>query len=738
MRRLAFAALGFAGAMFALTGVLWEYSGYFCGLAGAALVLTALLSLRFQRLRVPAAVFLGAVLASSWLLVLQRCYYAPFYELDDRTVSGEVLLTEKPVSSDYGFQATGSLNWQGKQYPVLVYLKEASQEPGNILKGSFRVRLTLPGGSKEDTYHPGNRVLALVNAKGEIRTLPGEAGSIRFFPGRLADRMKEILRNCVPEDAAAFAQSLLLGDTSGLDYETKTSLSVSGIRHIVAVSGLHVGVLCAGIWFLTRKRRWLTVLVGLPVLALFAAMVGFTPSVCRACLMAGLMMVSGAVRREYDGLTELSFAVLVLLFLNPFGVQGVGFQLSVLSVLGILLFGSRLSRRFRDRFPGLYANRLLRWAPESLSVTLSAMSLSTPAAVYYFGVLSLVSPIANLLCLPLVSVCFYGLGLTCGLGSLCLPAGVLLGHLTALPIRLILRLARALSRLPLAALYTASRFTVPFLVFLYLLVLVGLLTRRGKLRLYLAFALAGLAVCTVLSSQGPRLDECRLTVLDVGQGQCLLLQSRGRTLVVDCGGWSEEGAADAAAEMLLSQNCSRVQALALTHYDRDHSGGVRNLLTRVEPGSLILPGEAGEFALQTPSRPLTFLSEPASMSLGAGTVWFYPYYGANSAHENSMAILFETENCVILITGDWDAAGERALLENVRIPHVDILVVGHHGSKNSASPELLEAAAPRAAVISVGANNSYGHPSPQTLDRLRAAGCAVYRTDQQGTIIFRR
>lgn len=738
MRRLAFAALGFAGAMFALTGVLWEYSGYFCGLAGAALVLTALLSLRFQRLRVPAAVFLGAVLASSWLLVLQRCYYAPFYELDDRTVSGEVLLTEKPVSSDYGFQATGSLNWQGKQYPVLVYLKEASQEPGNILKGSFRVRLTLPGGSKEDTYHPGNRVLALVNAKGEIRTLPGEAGSIRFFPGRLADRMKEILRNCVPEDAAAFAQSLLLGDTSGLDYETKTSLSVSGIRHIVAVSGLHVGVLCAGIWFLTRKRRWLTVLVGLPVLALFAAMVGFTPSVCRACLMAGLMMVSGAVRREYDGLTELSFAVLVLLFLNPFGVQGVGFQLSVLSVLGILLFGSRLSRRFRDRFPGLYANRLLRWAPESLSVTLSAMSLSTPAAVYYFGVLSLVSPIANLLCLPLVSVCFYGLGLTCGLGSLCLPAGVLLGHLTALPIRLILRLARALSRLPLAALYTASRFTVPFLVFLYLLVLVGLLTRRGKLRLYLAFALAGLAVCTVLSSQGPRLDECRLTVLDVGQGQCLLLQSRGRTLVVDCGGWSEEGAADAAAEMLLSQNCSRVQALALTHYDRDHSGGVRNLLTRVEPGSLILPGEAGEFALQTPSRPLTFLSEPASMPLGAGTVWFYPYYGANSAHENSMAILFETENCVILITGDWDAAGERALLENVRIPHVDILVVGHHGSKNSASPELLEAAAPRAAVISVGANNSYGHPSPQTLDRLRAAGCAVYRTDQQGTIIFRR
>ena len=738
MRRLAFLALGFAGAMLALTGVLWAYAGHFCVAAGVAFVLTALLSLRFQKLRIPAVILLGAVLAGAWLLVLQRCYYAPFYELDDRTVSGEVLLTEKPTSSDYGFQATGSLNWQGKQYPVLVYLKEDSPEPGNILEGSFRVRLTLPGGSKEDTYHPGNRVLALVTPKGNVQTLPGDAGSIRFFPGRLAERMKELLRSCVPEDAVPFAQSLLLGDTSGLDYETKTSLSVSGIRHIVAVSGLHVGVLCAGIWFLTGKRRFLTVLAGLPVLALFAAMVGFTPSVCRACLMAGLMMVSGAVRREYDGLTELSFAVLVLLFLNPFGVQGAGFQLSVLSVLGILLFKNALSRRFRQRFPGLYANRRLRWIPESLSVTLSAMSLSTPAAVYYFGVLSLVSPIANLLCLPLVSVCFYGLGLTCGLGSLYPPAGVLLGHLAALPIRLILWLARTLSRLPLAALYTASIFTVPFLVFFYLLILARLLTKRGKTGLYLAAALAGLSVCTVLSSLGPRLDECRLTVLDVGQGQCLLLQSRGRTLVVDCGGRSEEGAADAAAEMLLSQNIPGVQALALTHYDRDHSGGVRNLLTRVNAGSLILPGAPGALIPEASARPVTILSEPASMALGAGTVWFYPYYGANSAHENSMAILFETENCVILITGDWDAAGERALLEHVRIPHADILVVGHHGSKNAASPELLEAAAPGAAVISVGANNSYGHPSPQTLDRLREAGCAVYRTDQQGTIIFRR
>ena len=92
MRRLAFLALGFSGAMLALTGVLWAYAGYFCVAAGAAFALTALLSLRFQKLRIPAVILLGAVLAGAWLLVLQRCYYAPFYELDDRTVSGEVCI----------------------------------------------------------------------------------------------------------------------------------------------------------------------------------------------------------------------------------------------------------------------------------------------------------------------------------------------------------------------------------------------------------------------------------------------------------------------------------------------------------------------------------------------------------------------------------------------------------------------------------------------------------------------
>ena len=742
MRKLAWMCLGFSGAIFGITRWLWGQALPIAAVFAVLAIISGVASLRIHWAALPALVLLGAALGSGWLLLLQKTYYFPLYQLDNRTVSGEIMLTSFPEETNYGFQASGSLNWQGHQYPLRVYIAEDSLKPGMILDGSFRIQLTLPEGSKASQIHPGNGILALVSPKGEYRILPGQAGAFRYLPQCLAKRVKGILRACLPEDVSPFAQSLLLGDSSGLDYKTKTSLSVSGIRHIVAVSGLHIGVLCGAIWLVTARRRYLTAVVGIPVLVFFAAMVGFTPSVCRACLMAGMMMLSAAFAREYDGLTELAFSVFVLVTINPFEIQAAGFQLSVLSVLGILLFQPRLSEKFRENRLSLpkkgLLSGLIRYTVDSLCVTLSAMSLSTPVAVYYFGLVSIISPLTNLMCLGLVSICFYGIAGVSALGVISLPLGKLAGAVVAFPMRWILAIAAWFSRFPLAALYTASPYTVPFLVIAYILVVLLFVCReKGKLLSAAALALS-LGVCVVLSSLGPRMDECRLTVLDVGQGQSLLLQSKGESMVVDCGGWSEESAASSAAEMLLSQNIHTLKALSLTHYDEDHCGGVENLLTRVKTNALIFPGNEGELAFPELTQPRKAVTEPFSMPLGAGTVHFYPYYGGSSDHENSTTVLFETENCVILITGDLDAAGEKALLHAVDLPKVDILVVGHHGSKTSTSQELLDAVAPRLAVISVGKNNRYGHPTGQVLERLEQTGCRIYRTDQQGTLVFRR
>lgn len=740
MRKLFWFTVGFAGALLLCTGLLWGKSLFLLLAAGVLLVLLALAFHWLPWLRIPLAVALGLAVGAGQMLFLQKTYYEPFSILDGQTLTAEILALDYGEETDYGMRVKGRVYIDGKAYDVLTYLKEPQEvEPGNTLSGRFQFKLTLPGGEKESDYYPGSGILATASAKAETIVEAGEAGSLRYFPRRMAQRMKSILRECLKEDYP-FAQSLLLGDSSELDYETKTALTVSGIRHVIAVSGLHVAVLYLLIQRLTLGKPWLTFCVGVPTLVLFAALVGFTPSVCRAGLMLGLIMLASAIRREYDGLTELAFAALLILFQNPFTAQAVGLQLSVLSVLGIFLFASRIQAFLEAKMGGAkgksFLSKCKRWLAGSLSVTLSATGLSTLVGMKAFGVVSIIAPLTNLLVLGLISLIFYGVALTCGLGTLYLPLGMLLGKVLHYPIWLVLTIAKTFSRVPMAALYTCGIFDAAFLIGAYLLAGLRLVTKRGRVRYY---ALAGcmlFALCQLLSYWVPRQDKCRLTVLDVGQGQSLLLQSGGESFLIDCGGWSGETAADAAAEELLSQNIFRLDGMALTHFDTDHAGGAGFLLGRVGTKYLALPGEYSP--LGEKADVVLTVAEDTSIPFGEGLLRFFPYDGGNSSQENSMVILFESKNCVILVTGDLDLAGERRLVSTRSLPKVDVLIVGHHGSKNATSEELLQAVQPRVAAISVGKHNSYGHPTEEVLTRLFNIGCPVYRTDEQGTILFRR
>jgi competence protein ComEC len=238
----------------------------------------------------------------------------------------------------------------------------------------------------------------------------------------------------------------------------------------------------------------------------------------------------------------------------------------------------------------------------------------------------------------------------------------------------------------------------------------------------------------------PRTDNCRITVLDVGQGQCILLQSDDRTYVVDCGGSYDTDAANAAAETLLSQGIRRIDGLILTHYDRDHAGGAIYLLSRVRADALYLPVCVDTDGYSEPLKQMpqaVLVDDHMQISFGTVTIKLITTDYGISNNESGLCVLFQRENCDILITGDRNIYGEKDLLRQIDLPDLEVLIVGHHGSKYSTSAELLEAGKPDIAIISVG-ENSYGHPTKEVLDRLTEFGCQVYRTDQQGTITFRR
>lgn len=688
--------------------------------------------------RIPAMTCFGCALGLIWFLLFRNLYLFAPISLDGVELETTITAADYSYETTYGSAVDGILKIDNKTYQVRTFLSEKKEiSPGDTITGTLRFRVTTPDGAEEATYHPGKGIFLLCYQRGDITVTETSEAPWWCAPAILRQQIKGILKSGFPEDVFAFTKALLLGDSTDLDYGTDTAFKISGIRHIIAVSGLHISILYSLIRFLTARKRWLTALVGFPILVLFAAVAGFTPSVTRACIMVGLMLLATLVGREYDPPTELSFACLVMLTANPLVITSVSFQLSVGCVAGILLFNATIQNWLRSLLKG--KGKLQNWFISSVSVTLSAMSLTTPLCACYFGAVSLVGVLTNLLTLWVVNLIFNGIIVVCLLSLLSAKLAAIIGWLLAWPIRYVLVTAKALASLPLAAVYTRSVYIVAWLVFSYVLLVVFLLSKKRRPGLLACCGALGLYIALLASWVEPLLDDTRLTVLDVGQGQSILFQSEGKTYLIDCGGDSDTGTADIVAETLLSQGVYKLDGILLTHCDRDHAGAVQNLLTRVDADLLFLPNAEGapEIAAATGGE-VIYVEQDMALTYGDTEITIFAPTFSFSSNENSLCVLFETEKCVILITGDRSDFGERMLLRHTDLPDVNVLIAGHHGSKNSTSMELLQAVTPETVIISVGEGNPYGHPAPELLERLADFGCTVYRTDQNGTIIYRR
>lgn len=744
-RRLMWLTIGFALGCFAAITCFWE-SMPILRIAGFAIIPIAVLLVFLPKpwTKIPGWILTGLSCSFLFLNWYQTSWISPLVELDGQTVPLTVTASSFSEQGMYSMSVEGTVQIKGRKYNVLVYLDEDRNVlPGEKLEGNFRLRLTTPGGLKDSSYYQSQQVFLLATQKGALVQHPAEKPNIFILAEEAFYVLTDTIERCFPEDTAAFAKAILLGDTDDLDYETDTALKLSGIRHIVAVSGLHISILYAVLFYTFGTRKILLPALTISVLVFFAAITGFTPSVVRACIMAVLSVLAFSFNLELDSPTSLAAACLIMLLDNPFIIQSVGFQLSVASVAGILLFYPKLSAWSKSFLPKKWEkNKLANGILASVCVSVSAMSISTALSVFYFHTVSLVSLLTNILTVWCVSFIFCGIGLVCILGFFWLPAAKGLAVLVSILIRFVLFTAKLLSSFPLAAVYTTSGWITAWVVLCYVMLVLFILLGRKHAASYCVINAAALAAAIALSWTLPRLDNCRLTVMYVGEGQCILLQSMGQSILVDCGGNSDVNAANTAAEQLLGQGIFKLDGIVLTHYDRDHTGALPNLLTRVKADKIYLPqmddkGVLSALESKTDAEHI-LVDSNQTFRLGNAEVTLYETGTLKTENENCLCLLFDTQNCDILITGDRGKSGEKRLIKQNALPDVDILIAGHHGSKNSTTEALLEAVTPETVIVSAGINNSYGHPAPELLERLEKYGCTVRRTDLDGTILIRR
>ena len=674
-----------------------------------------------------------------WLYIRQ--VQRPMEELAGTQREMTMTLCDYAISTGYGAKVTVRLeDFPGKA----VYYGEEKLlelEPGQTVTDLVQLQSAARIRDDDVTSFTSKGVFLLAYRRGEASYGEGTSASPRWWPVRMGRAMQSRIAELFMGDEAGFLTAILTGDKSRLSDEGAAALSEAGLYHILAVSGMHCGFLLALVTYLTGKhRRRLTALCALPLLAFYAALTGGSPSVLRSCVMLAFLLAAPVCRRDSDGPTALLAALFLILLANPFAAASISLQLSFTAMAGILFLTPRL---YRLLMHGRKGNRVTRFLAAGFSATMGALVFTVPLSGWYFGTLTLISPLSNLLCLWAASGVFV-LGLvTVLLGFFCLPPAKLLAVVPALLTRYILLMAGLLAKIPFHAAYFANPYLKYWLAYAYILFLTAWLRRKAPRRKY---ALAAILTCLTLALT-VKLGEWRyhagldVKVLDVGQGQCVLLASGGDFTLVDCGsGNSWYGPGEIASQHLRAMGCRKLDRLVLTHYDSDHISGVRSLLARMDVDTLLVPeladdGLGGEILELAREHGVTVetVESRTELPMGKAVLTVLPPVGEGEDNERGLSVLASAEDADILITGDMDAATERKFLEAYDLPDIEVLVAGHHGSKYSTSNDLLDALTPETACISVG-SNSYGHPADETMRRLAEHGCAIYRTDMQGTI----
>ncbi len=615
------------------------------------------------------------------------------------------------------------------------------------------------------TYYNGgrDRAVQLALTTPSRRLLEACAGAAEGSSPRLlrASRNRFIERlagdSCGLGCALVFAT--LLGEKGYLPEESTRTFRRFGFAHLVAVSGLHVGLvalMASGVLRLLRLPLPVRNVFLVAVLFAFCTIAGWGAPVVRAGLTATIGLLLLGSGRAFRPLDVLSVAVSALVLADPRRVASLSFQLTVAATFGILVLLPLFSRSprarsregqlwGRDTTPSRWWQRPGTWP---FQVPWAAQISTAPLTVPVFGVMTPLTFVLE----PLASLWLvFALILGSAMVSLSVLSGSaldtfsLVGDMIAWPVE-------TLESLRPSVWWTLVISPVRALMAVVVVLLLIVLRRRSWLLLLVALlSLSGSDPAGVIESNGQSEPSTTLVMLDVGQGDSILLRRGNTSLLVDGGGFRRgDFAASVLVPALSRLNVARLDAVLVSHGDSDHCEGVRDLIDWVPVGELWVAQKAVRAAEDQAAggcvaKLAAEFGATATRQLAAGDRFRFGEWrfdvlsprrdeGRRSRNRDSLVVRAEVEGHCVLFTGDIDRQGEEALLSRRDAIACDVLKVAHHGSKTSTGVPWLAAVRPKVALVSVGRRNRYRHPAEEVLERLSELPVQVFRTDLNGQV----
>lgn len=620
-----------------------------------------------------------------------------------------------------------------------------------------------PGGFDQKRFLYQQRIhwLGEVDAINHIELLQRVRWNVFRFIHQMRHQIADQITTIYSPPYDGYIRGMVLGERDQLNPGVEESYAAFGITHVLSISGLHISILVSIGFFLFKSLglpREKAALILLLLIPCYVLLTGAEPPVVRAGIMAGLLLLAILLNRWKDALSFLAIACLVQLAWNPYLLFTASFQLTFVITAALIVGVSPLVKKgagIEDRLK------------QSVAAALVAQFSSFPIVVYFFHEFSFLSWLANLFFVPFLSmVVLPGSIVAIGISFPHPEWGKLMATLTVHVIQGVHQGMEWLAPL----FYPVPNFRPPSFIWLViysgaaLYLWFSLIQERRQRVLHRVMA-SSLFVGTLLWAAFPPAGgyETRVTFLDVGQGDCMVIETvKGKTIVIDGGGtlpgnkakWAMrrdpfEVGKHVVVPFLKVRGVDQIDTLVITHGDADHIGGLRAVASRFPikqvirnaypPQSRFEEELMAQFVRQ--QVPINIVPYGKVHAIEEGIFWQFLHpptdmrtVASDASNHQSVVILLTIYGHRLLLPGDIEQEAEDVLLQQWDLPAVDVLKVAHHGSKTSTQEHWLRQIEPKEAILSVGRKNRYGHPSQEVIQRLQRHHVRIWRTDQQGAI----